>query len=47
MHSALELVRRGVRAEDVASVLVPTVSTAVALVCEPLAVRRRPAAAPS
>lgn len=41
--SVLDLVRRGVRAQDVASVLVHTVSAAVALVCEPLAVRRRPA----
>lgn len=41
--SVLELVRRGVRAQDVQSVLVHTVSAAVALVCEPLAVRRRPA----
>lgn len=41
--SVLALVRDGVRAEDVASVLVHTVSAAVPLVCEPLAVRRRPA----
>ena len=41
--SVLELVRRGVRAEDVESVLVHTMTAAVALVCEPLAVRRRPA----
>jgi 2-methylcitrate dehydratase PrpD len=41
--SVLEFVRRGVRAEDVESVLVHTMTAAVALVCEPLAVRRRPA----
>lgn len=41
--SVLDLVRRGVRASDVASVLVHTVSAAVPLVCEPLGRRRRPA----